>query len=108
MPYARAARTVLPTLPPSVAAAPAVAPAAAPAATAGGRSAAPGAVLQDAVAVTAPGGRPLTVRMTVIVPGAARATRRTQARFVPWGAAGAPAVVRRRRRAAGARGAGTT
>ncbi|MEU1514431.1 hypothetical protein ABZ490_20100 [Streptomyces sp. NPDC005811] len=57
----------------------------------------------------------VTVRLTVTAPGAARATGRTRARFVPWSAAGAGAgalsvgagalaVVRRRRRA---RGAGT-
>ncbi|MGW2886622.1 COG1470 family protein [Streptomyces griseoruber] len=64
----------------------------------------------------------VTVRLTVTAPGAARATGRTRARFVPGGAAGAGAgalcvgagvlaVVRRRGReaggAAGARGAGT-
>lgn len=61
----------------------------------------------------------VTVRLTVTAPGAARATGDAEARFVPWGAsgavagalslgAGALAVVRRRRREADARGAGTT
>ncbi|MFJ8113464.1 hypothetical protein [Streptomyces sp. NPDC096132] len=60
----------------------------------------------------------VTVRLTVTAPGAARATGRTSARFVPWGAAvagggvlsvaaGAVAVVRRRGREADSRGAGT-
>ncbi|MFI7501109.1 hypothetical protein ACIBVL_21910 [Streptomyces sp. NPDC049687] len=61
----------------------------------------------------------VTVRLTVTAPGAARATGRTSARFVPWGAAagaaggalsvaaGAVAVVRRRRREVEPRGAGT-
>ncbi|MFF3938793.1 COG1470 family protein [Streptomyces phaeofaciens] len=61
----------------------------------------------------------VTVRLTVTAPGAARATGRASARFVPWGAlaagtavgalaaAAAAAVVRRRGRGAGTRGAGT-
>ena len=60
----------------------------------------------------------VTVRLTVTAPGAAQATGRTSARFVPWGAVAGPAggaaavaaavvVVRRRRREAQPRGAGT-
>jgi hypothetical protein len=60
----------------------------------------------------------VTVRLTVTAPGAARATGRASARFVPWGAAVWPAagaaaavavaaVVRHRRREAQSRGAGT-